>query len=134
MYTIKSKLNQACFHIDEARQLIQSTEATQMEENTKAMIQGRLNRIQKKMDSFDTYQHAHYWDFDAYLDRNYKAITVAGMRFQPSEVVRRCSSIEYESMFKEWATGQPKGWFPEYEELYYEAEELKQILTDGDIL
>jgi len=102
-----------------------------MKENVKGMIKARLTKLEKELANFDTYQHAHYWDFDAWLDSVHIAPRIAGVALTTSQILRQCASFEYQTMFKDWCKGLHKEDMPEYEELVAEIEELRLLLAEA---
>ena len=104
-------------------------------ENLKSHLSDHLARKQKELDSFDKPTYAHFYDFDEYLDTNYKWPSVAGTAIQPSKALKNQDWLAYHHAFKSWANSLDANDFPEYQELLAQIEEIKDWLSslDGDV-
>ena len=102
-------------------------------ENLRKHLQDHLARKQKELDNFDKPQHAHYYDFDEYLDLNYQWPSIMGVKIKPSKALFNQDITAYNHAFKAWANGVPSEDFPEYQELLAQIAEIKDWLQELDV-
>ena len=98
-------------------------------ENTQAMLKDRINKLNKKLDSFNPVLYASPIDFNKDLDSQYRACTVAGYSFSPSKVLMLDNEAYYNA-FKTWAQNLDLETIPEYAQILDERNELISCLEE----
>lgn len=98
-------------------------------ENIKEMLKSRIKELDRQIFDFNPALHVTYSAFDAYLDENYKALTIHAYAFMPSRVLKLNSDAYYE-MFKHWAWSLDFEQIPEYIQLKDEREQTYDWLNE----
>ena len=89
------------------------------------------NEIKDKQKEIDSFEHeVSEADFDEFLDDIEEAITVCGMTFYPSDVLKSCDPIAYRCAKSDYESNYDLDEVEEYQDLKQELEELESKLED----
>jgi hypothetical protein len=100
------------------------------QENLKAMLKDRLAMIDKQLDLFEPKDHLTFAEFEAFVDDNFKPVTVSEYAFMPSKVLFQCNLDGYYEMFNKWAGRVDKKSMKEYQQLLDEREQTLDWLGE----
>ena len=91
-------------------------------------IQNQINDKQKEIDCFE-YEVSES-DFDEYLDEVEGSVTVAGMEFYPSDILKSCDPVAYRCAKNDYESNYDLDDVEEYNDLKDELELLEDRLSD----
>ena len=91
-------------------------------------IQNQINDKQKEIDCFE-YEVSES-DFDEYLDEVEGRVTVAGMEFYPSDILKSCDPVAYRCAKNDYESNYDLDDVEEYNDLKDELELLEDRLSD----
>lgn len=88
------------------------------QENLRSMIEGRIADLQKQIKNFDPVLYVTYSSYENWIDNNYKTVTVGGLAFKPSQVLKQClTGLEFHQEFTQWANKLDKKDLTEYQQM-----------------
>lgn len=91
-------------------------------------LNNEINAKQKEIDSFE-YEVSES-DFDEFLDDAEESVTVCGMTFYPSDILKSCDPIAYRCAKSEYESNYDLDDVAEYNDLKDELEELENQLEE----
>lgn len=103
----------------------QQIEAIEAEMNS---INEQIENLQSQLDHFE-YEVSES-EFDDFLDECYDVVTVAGMEFYPSDVLKSCDPIAYRCAKSEYESNYDVEDCAEWQELDKELLDLRYKLED----
>lgn len=97
-------------------------------EHNIAELNNEINDKQKEIDSFE-YEVSES-DFDEFLDEIEESVTVCGMTFYPSDILKSCDPVAYRCAKSDYESNYDLDDIEEYNDLKQELEDLESKLEE----
>lgn len=103
----------------------------QLQENIE-VLKSQIQDKEKEIDSFDISEFATHSDYDDWLDDAYGYVSVAGMDYTTSDILKLVDPVAYRCGFSDYCDGLSPDDFTEYREMQEELEELESELFNAE--
>ena len=85
--------------------------------NLKESLKEQLQSLERNIANFEPKDHLTFAEFEAFIDDNFKPVTVSEYAFMPSKVLFQCNLEGYYEMFNKWAERVDKKSMKEYQQM-----------------
>lgn len=99
--------------------------------NVENKIESLNNEIESKQKEIDSFEYeVSESDFDEFLDEIEDVVTICGMTFYPSDILKSCDHVAYRCAKSEYESNYDLDDIEEYQDLKQELEELENQLEE----
>ena len=89
-----------------------------------------LEEVEADMENFELDVDEYSFDFDNMIDESHEEVTIAGIKFSPSEVLKECDPVGYRVYCVDYVGEMDKSVSSEFQEMVEKKETIEEKITD----